>query len=123
MCSSARVESDLKSPEVNARYQRKVDRNRKVDAARTLIDMASSFQTKHVNLKEQVSEISGKYKVLDFEGKDDKTKYYTGLQTVAVLWTLFSYLEPHLPVKKTMDKFQLLMMTNKVKVEFSATEF
>ena len=146
MCSSARLKVDFKSPEVNSRYQRKVDRNQRVDAARTLMDIASSFQlqeeeeieqesgtasqtdvdqplfeamqcelqtlrTEHMHLKEQVSCISEKYKVSDFEGNDDKTKYYTGLPTFALLWTLFTYLEPHLPVKKTMDKFQLLIMT------------
>ena len=145
MCSTAREKIDLKSPVINARYKRKVDRNVKVDAARTLMDIANSFElpeveeleiqsgtctqtdvdlplfeamqaelqtlrTENVDLKEQVSLISEKYKVTDFEGKDEKTKYYTGLPTFALLWTLFTYLEPHLPVKKTMDKFQLLIM-------------
>ena len=70
-----------------------------------------TLRTEHMHLKEQVSCISEKYKVSDFEGNDDKTKYYTGLPTFALPWTLFTYLEPHLPVKKTMDKFQLLIMT------------
>ena len=67
--------------------------------------------TENVGLKEHVSSISEKYKVSDFEGKDDKTKYYTGLPTFDLLWTLYTYLEPYLLVKRTMDKFQLLIMT------------
>ena len=44
MCSTAREKVNLKSPVINARYKRKVDRNVKVDAARTLIDNANSFE-------------------------------------------------------------------------------
>lgn len=109
MCSTAREKIDLKSPVINARYKRKVDRNVKVDAARTLMDIANSFElpeveelesqsgtctqtdvdlplfeamqaelqtlrTENVDLKEQVSLISEKYKVTDFEGKDEKNQ-------------------------------------------------
>ena len=38
------MEADLKSSEVNAHYQRKVGRNKTVDAARPLMGIASSFQ-------------------------------------------------------------------------------
>ena len=47
-----------------------------------------TLRTEHMHLKEQVSCISEKYKVSDFKGNDDKTKYYTGLPTFALLWTL-----------------------------------
>ena len=47
----------------------------------------------------------------NLEGKDDKVKYLTGLSSFVVLSTLFSYILPFLPKKKSMTSFQMFLMT------------
>lgn len=55
MCGTARDKVDLKSPVINARYKHKVERNVKVDAARTLIDIANLFEFPNVKELESQS--------------------------------------------------------------------
>ncbi|KAK6181845.1 hypothetical protein SNE40_009625 [Patella caerulea] len=46
-----------------------------------------------------------------FEGQDKKVLYFTGLPTFKVLLSLFVYLEHFLPVKKSLTKFEMWILT------------
>ena len=70
-----------------------------------------SLRTEIDDLKEQVETANSKYDQADFEGKNEKVLHYTGLQTFQILLTLFTYLEPFMPQKKSMTKFQMLILT------------
>ena len=58
------------------------------------------LSAENIDLKQQaaVSELT----LNNLEGKDDKVKYLTGLSSFVVLSTLFSYILPFLPNKKSM---------------------
>jgi hypothetical protein len=55
--------------------------------------------------------VSQKYEQEAFTGKNDKVLYYTGLPTFEILKSLFSYLESYIPVKKSIRKFKMLILT------------
>ena len=67
------------------------------------------LRAEHIDLKQQaaVSELT----LNNLEGKDDIVNYLTGLSSFVVLSTLFSYILPFLPKKKSMTSFQMLLMT------------
>ena len=69
----------------------------------------TDLRAENIDLKQQaaVSELT----LNNLEGKDDKVKYLKGLSSFVVLSTLFSYILPFLPKKKSMTSFQMLLMT------------
>ena len=46
-----------------------------------------------------------------FEGNNEKVLFFTGLQSWHILVTLFNYLHPHLPLKKSLSAFQIFILT------------
>ena len=87
-----------------------------------------NLRTQNTNLQELVKANSTKFQMNEFEGKDDKVKYFTGLPTFNVLITLYSCLEAFLPHFKQMTRFQVFIMTLmrlrlNLSVQFFAFEF
>lgn len=79
-----------------------------------IVSMTSELQnlrTENIHLSSKVENMCEKYDQIDFEGKDEKVLYFTGLQTYQILFTLYTFLEPCLPVKKSMNKFKMLILT------------
>ncbi|KAL1004930.1 hypothetical protein UPYG_G00052330 [Umbra pygmaea] len=68
------------------------------------------LRTENIDLKEQVLRLSNSHKIEEFRGRDDKVKNYTGLPTFEVLSTVYNDVEKDLPKKKSLDKFQFLIM-------------
>lgn len=69
-----------------------------------------NLRTKSIELAFELKNKSNTYDKSDFESKDEKVLYYTGLPTYKILLTLFSYLEAFLIPKKSMNKFQMLVL-------------
>lgn len=126
------------------RFQRRLDRTRKGDAARTLLDFSegagtfpdvevetdpgiscqtditcsgiTAMDNEILHLKTQNKELNDKlsgeqpYSIESMTGNDEKVKYFTGLTCFSVLFTLFQYLEPYIPVKLSLTKFETLML-------------
>ena len=67
------------------------------------------LRAENIDLKQQAA--LSKLSLTNLEGKDDKVKYLTGLSSFIVLSTLFSYILPFLPQKKSMTSFQMFLMT------------
>lgn len=143
MSSQQRSGVDHKSPAVNARYIRKIQRQKKSTAAAALMELSQvdynecqepdtgvpcqtdvdqplylamneelqSLRSENIDLKEQVLTLSNTHKIEEYEGNDDKVKYFTGLPTFTVLLALFHHLKPALPKKQTLDTFQILIMS------------
>ena len=147
-----------KAAAVNARYQRKLARNHLVvndddqgdidqDIEMTSVETGVSCQTEvnqplylamveeiesleaeTVQLKEKVLKLSNTHKREEFEGDDEKVNYFTGLPKFSVLLCLFSFIESYLPIKPTLDSFQLMMlclmrMRLNLPMQFLAYEF
>ncbi|CAC5396061.1 unnamed protein product [Mytilus coruscus] len=87
--------------------------------------MTSELQTlrsENIKLKFEVEISAHKYSQSSFEGKKDKVLYYTGLPSFQLLITLFTYLETYIPVKKSMGKFQMYILTlMRLRLNVSAT--
>ncbi|XP_076034153.1 uncharacterized protein LOC143020979 [Oratosquilla oratoria] len=81
------------------------------DVMSSMIEELHNLRTENIELRVKVEARSQKYDVDEFKDKDEKVLYNTGFPTFQILWTVFVYLEPFLPVKKTMSKFQMLIMT------------
>ena len=69
------------------------------------------LRTENIDLNAQIQRVSQKYEQEAFTGKNDKVLYYTGLPTFEILKSLFSYLESYIPVKKSIRKFKMLILT------------
>ncbi|XP_041354152.1 uncharacterized protein LOC121371985 [Gigantopelta aegis] len=149
MSKAATEKPDSKSPAANKRYQRKVDRAEKCDAANTLLELNTMFETdahddsdcvsdaetgtaiqtdidqplfsamheelqslrtENVTLSRQICSASSQFKVFEFEGDDEKVKYFTGLPKFTLLISIFHFLESCLPMKQSLDKFQILIL-------------
>ena len=70
-----------------------------------------NLRTENLELHEQVQKSSYKYEEADFKGKNDKVLYYTGLQSFQILLTLFNYLKPCMPERKSISQFRMLILT------------
>jgi hypothetical protein len=69
------------------------------------------LRTENIDLNAQIQRVSQNYEQEAFTGKNDKVLYYTGLPTFEILKSLFSYLESYIPVKKSIRKFKMLILT------------
>lgn len=70
-----------------------------------------NLRTENIQLHSCVENLSPSYDQSAFEGKDEKVLFFTGLPTYQILLALFTYLSPHLPVKKSLNAFKVLMLT------------
>lgn len=68
------------------------------------------LRTENISLASE-NKTSSKYDRSYFEGKDDRVRYFTGLSSFKYLLILFMFLEAYIPTKKSMDKFQMLVLT------------
>ena len=68
------------------------------------------LRTDNLNLKAKLM-TSSSFSLNAFEGIDEKVKFFTGLTCFEILFTLFAYLELHLPTKHSIGKFECLVMT------------
>jgi len=76
--------------------------------------MTSELQrltTENIQLRSDVAHLSTSYDQSAFVDKDKNILFFTGLPTYQILLVLFTFLSPHLPVKKSLDKFKQLMLT------------
>lgn len=128
------------------KYQRRLMREKKSDAAHTLLYLSDQFsepfvyqepisntreigcqidiqccditnmilelqhlRTVNIQLKENVKNMS-QFNEEGFEGNDYKVKKFTDLTCFMTMRSLFRYLEPYLPVKHSIGKFQCFML-------------
>ncbi|XP_067226618.1 uncharacterized protein [Chanodichthys erythropterus] len=70
-----------------------------------------NLRTENIQLRSCVENVSSSYDQSAFEGKDEKVLFFTGLPTYQILLALFTYISPHLPVKKSLNAFKVLMLT------------
>ncbi|KAL3888493.1 hypothetical protein ACJMK2_000860 [Sinanodonta woodiana] len=79
------------------------------------------LRTENIYLNEEIRKFD-KYIPSSFDGKKERVLYFTGLPNYQILMTLFTYLEPFLPVKKSMEKFTMFIMTlMKLRLNVSST--
>lgn len=69
------------------------------------------LRTENIELKAEMDLAANKFDKQYFDGKNDRVLYFTGLQTFHILLALYTFLEPALPVKKTVNKFKMLILT------------
>ena len=82
------------------------------------------LRSDNMQLSQQVEESSHKYDKVAFEGRDEKVLYYTGLPTFKILLTLFVYLEPFLPIKKSLNKISNdYFDTHEIEIEYGGIFF
>lgn len=85
------------------------------DITGDLIDSMSielqNLRTENIQLRSDVERLSSYYDQSAFVDKDEKVLFFTGLPTWQLLLVLYTYLCPHLPVKKSLNKFKQLMLT------------
>ncbi|XP_041347169.1 uncharacterized protein LOC121367048 [Gigantopelta aegis] len=77
----------------------------------SMMDELQTLRTENRALTLQVQNTVHKYDKSFFEGKPEKVLLYTGFPTFQILLTLFVYLEPFLPTKKSLNKFEMLILT------------
>lgn len=70
-----------------------------------------SLRTENIHLRSDVAHLSTSYDQSAFVDRDEKVLFFTGLPTYQILLVLFTFLSPHLPVKKSFDKFKQLILT------------
>ena len=68
------------------------------------------LKTDNLNLKAKLM-TSSSFSLNAFEGNDENVKFFTELTCFDILFTHFAYLEPHLPTKHSIGKFECLGMT------------
>lgn len=81
------------------------------DLIEAMTSELQSLRTENITLRSDVSHLSTSYDQSAFIDKDEKVLFFTGLPTYQILLVLFTFLCPHLPVKKSLDKFKQLMLT------------
>uniref|UniRef100_A0A8C5CM84 THAP-type domain-containing protein n=1 Tax=Gadus morhua TaxID=8049 RepID=A0A8C5CM84_GADMO len=72
-----------------------------VDLIEAMTSELQNLRTENIQLCSDVAHLS----------TDEKVLFFTGLPTNQILLVLFTFLSPHLPVKKSLDKFKQLMPT------------
>ncbi|XP_051803284.1 COMM domain-containing protein 2 isoform X2 [Acanthochromis polyacanthus] len=70
-----------------------------------------SLRTENIRLSSDVAHLSSTYDRSAFVDNDEKVLFFTGLPTYQILLAIYTFLGPHLPVKKSLDKFQQLILT------------
>ena len=73
-------------------------------------DELQNLRTDNAKLADCMSSHSSKFPQSDFDGDDEKVKYFTGLPKCTILLALFTFLEHSLPTKQSLDKFPILIM-------------
>uniref|UniRef100_A0A9J8B0E7 THAP-type domain-containing protein n=1 Tax=Cyprinus carpio carpio TaxID=630221 RepID=A0A9J8B0E7_CYPCA len=81
------------------------------DAIEAMATKLQSLRTENIQLSSDVAHVSTSYDQSAFVDKDEKVLFFTGLPTYQILLVLFTFLSPHLPVRKSLDKFKQLMLT------------
>lgn len=81
------------------------------DAIEAMTTKLQSLRTENIQLSSDVAHVSTSYDQSAFVDKDEKVLFFTGLPTYQILLVLFTFLSPHLPVRKSLDKFKQLMLT------------
>lgn len=81
------------------------------DAIEAMTTELQSLRTENIQLSSDVAHVSSSYDQSSFVDKDEKVLFFTGLPTYQILLVLFTFLSPHLPVRKSLDKFKQLMLT------------
>lgn len=66
-----------------------------------------NVRTENIILKEKHSS----YEEKSFKDKDKKVLFFTGISSYKVLMCMFSFLSPYFPMKKTLGKFQIILLT------------
>lgn len=81
------------------------------DVIEALTAELQSLRTENIQLSSDVAHLSTSYDQSAFVDKDENVLFFTGLPTYQIMLVLFTFLSPHLPVKKSLDKFMQLMLT------------
>ena len=76
------------------------------DVIEALTAELQSLRTENIQLSSDVAHLSTSYDQSAFVDKDEKVLFFTGLPTYQILLVLFTFLSPHHPVKKSLDKFK-----------------
>lgn len=77
---------------------------------KTMEKELQQLRTESRKMKETLTNVN-LFSRSSFEGNDEKVKYFTGLPCFTILSTLFVFLEPFLPPKQSLDKFECFMLT------------
>ena len=81
------------------------------DLIEAMTSELQNLRTENIQLCSDVAHLSTTYDQSAFVDNDEKVLFFTGLPTYQILLVLFTFLSPHLPVKKSLDKFKQLMLT------------
>ncbi|KAK0130779.1 hypothetical protein N1851_034553 [Merluccius polli] len=81
------------------------------DLIEAMTSELQNLRTENIQLRSDVAHLSTTYDQSAFVDKDEKVLFFTGLPTYQILLVLFTFLSPHFPVKKSLDKFKQLMLT------------
>ncbi|XP_030199426.1 uncharacterized protein LOC115533207 [Gadus morhua] len=81
------------------------------DLIEAMTSELQNLRTESIQLCSDVAHLSTTYDQSAFVDNDEKVLFFTGLPTYQILLVLFTFLSPHLPVKKSLDKFKQLMLT------------
>lgn len=81
------------------------------DFTEAMTSELQSLRTENIHLRSDVAHLSTSYDQSAFVDRDEKVLFFTGLPTYQILLVLFTFLSPHLPVKKSFDKFKQLILT------------
>ena len=69
-----------------------------------------NLRTDNDKLADCVFSHSSKFTKSDFDGDDEKVKYFTDLPTLTVLLDLFTFVETSRPTKQYLGKFKIPIM-------------
>ena len=70
-----------------------------------------ALQAENTQLHEQIKSNNNNFDVSSFKDNNEKVLFFTGLQTWHTLFTLYSYLSPYLSTRRSLNGFQMLIMT------------
>ena len=70
-----------------------------------------ALQAENIQLQGKIKSNNNNFDVPSFKDNNEKVLFFTGLQTWHTLLTLYSYLRPYLSTRKSLNGFELLIMT------------
>ena len=81
------------------------------DALTAMESELQALQAKNTQLHEQIKSNNKNFDVSSFKDNNEKVLFFTGIQTWHILFTLYSYLSPYLSTQRSLNGFQMLIMT------------
>ena len=81
------------------------------DALTAMESELQALQAKNTQLHEQIKSNNKHFDVSSFKDNNEKVLFFTGIQTWHILFTLYSYLSPYLSTRRSLNGFQMLIMT------------